>query len=266
MTRLSAHGYLDHIRDESARFRAALNGCRPDARVPSCPEWDAADLLWHVTEVQDFWAWIVRHRPAGPDERTAPPRPASYAELLAAAESATARLATALAEADPTEHAWSWADEQTVAFTLRRQAHEALIHRVDAEQTAGTRSPIDRDLAADGVEEALDVMYGGSPPFGSFTADGQTVRIDLTDAGVAIWVQLGRFTGTSDEGTVLDGDDLRVIHPADATAAEPAAVVCGEAGVLDTWLWRRADDAGITVHGDHAAYERFRRVVDAPIV
>ena len=39
--------------------------------------------------------------------------------------------------ADPAEPAWTWSAEQTVGFTLRRQAHEALIHRLDAEQTAG---------------------------------------------------------------------------------------------------------------------------------
>ena len=32
------------------------------ARVPGCPDWSLADLVWHLAEVQHFWAWMVRTR------------------------------------------------------------------------------------------------------------------------------------------------------------------------------------------------------------
>ena len=60
--------YLDHIRTESARFREVLADCDPAARVPACPDWDAADLLWHLTTVQAFWAKVVSTRPEPADE------------------------------------------------------------------------------------------------------------------------------------------------------------------------------------------------------
>ena len=60
-------------------------------------------------------------------------------------------LVAELERADPAEPAWSWSAEQTVGFTFRRQAHEALIHRLDAEQTAGDVTPLDAALASDGV-------------------------------------------------------------------------------------------------------------------
>lgn len=262
MTRLSPTTYLEHIGTESARFRAALNGCAPGDRVPTCPDWDAADLLWHLTEVQDFWAWIVTHRPAGPDERTAPVRPASYAALMSASEDAASALVEALATANPADHAWSWADEQTVGFTLRRQAHEALIHRLDAEHTAGLAvSAVDRELAADGVEEALAVMFGAAPPFGSFAADGPVLRVDVADTGDAIWVQVGRFTATNGTDPASHHDEIRVIK----RRLKPAAVVSGHAAALNAWLWRRAGDDGVTVSGEPDAYTRFRQVVDKPI-
>ena len=53
-----------------------------------------------------------------------------------------------------------------MGFVRRRQAHEALIHRIDAELTAGRRTPVDPLLGADGVDEALRVMYGGVPGVG----------------------------------------------------------------------------------------------------
>jgi hypothetical protein len=52
--------YLDHLARESARFVAVLRDTAPGARVPSCPDWDADDLLWHLAEVQWNWGTIVR--------------------------------------------------------------------------------------------------------------------------------------------------------------------------------------------------------------
>ena len=52
-------------------------------------------------------------------------------------------------------------------FIRRRQAHEALIHRIDAELTAGDRTPMDTDLSADGVDEALHFMDAGLRSWGA---------------------------------------------------------------------------------------------------
>ena len=53
-----------------------------------------------------------------------------------------------LEAADPAEEAWNWSDDHTVGFILRRQAHEALVHRVDAELAAGDRTDLDPLLAS----------------------------------------------------------------------------------------------------------------------
>ncbi len=269
MARLTFDGYLDHLRGESARFRAVLTECDPGARVPSCPDWSAADLLWHLTTVHDFWAGIISGRPSGPDEdRAEPERPASYDELLAAFDERSAALIGALEAADPAEPAWSWSDEQTVGFTFRRQAHESLIHRLDAEQAAGDVTPLDPELAADGVDEALAVMFGGKPPWGSFTPlpaqVAQHVRVDLTDRDESVWVQVGHFTGTDPEsGTHHEAiEDIAVVTD---PGKEPDVVVDGPSAAMDAWLWRRGDDAEIRVAGDREVYDFFRRAVDQPI-
>ena len=111
----------------------ALADCDLDTRVPSCPDWNAADLLWHLgADVQDFWAWILEHRPEGPDGYPELTRPDSPAGLLEAFDTATARLSPPSASVGPDEHAWTWSTDQTAGFIGRRQAHEALIHRLDA--------------------------------------------------------------------------------------------------------------------------------------
>ena len=131
VTRLSPESYLSHLRTESARFREVLATCDPQARVLSCPDWSAADLLWHLATVQRWWAEVLGARPARPEE-VEPPRPETHDDLLAAYDGWSRDLATALEGADPTEEAWTWSDDHTVGFILRRQAHEALVHRVDA--------------------------------------------------------------------------------------------------------------------------------------
>lgn len=257
--------YLDHIRAESRRFREVLATCDPDARVPACPDWTAADLLWHLAGVQWFWARTVRTRPAPPSEDVLEPeRPATYDGLLAAFDEHSSSLVAELEAAGPDAAAWHWAPVQTVGTSYRRQAHEALIHRLDAEQTAGSVTPLDPALAADGVLELVDVMYGGDAPgWARFEPSEHLVRIDLTDRDAAIVVRPGTLLGTDpDTGEVHDGPHLCVV---DEPGAAASAVVAGAAADLDAWLWNRRDHAGITVSGDPAAYDAFRAAVSQPL-
>ncbi|HEX5087007.1 MAG TPA: maleylpyruvate isomerase family mycothiol-dependent enzyme [Nocardioides sp.] len=275
--RLEYPVYLDHIRQESARFRAVLADCDPAARVPTCPDWDAADLLWHLAGVQRFWADVIHYRPASPDdprithEGTAP-RPESYAGLLAAFDESSAALATELEQADPEAEAWHWSGDSRVGTTHRRQAHEAAIHRIDAELAAGVPvTPLDAALADDGVAEVLGVMYGGAPPWGTFTPSGETIGVHITDTGTDLLVELGRFSGTDpDDGkTYEDEDDISLVD----AGPEPVATVTGTAADLDTWLWKRDPtltlgwDEGdrIAIQGDRIAYEKLSAILGQPL-
>lgn len=264
MTRLDPATYLAHLRTQSERFAAVLETCPPDARVPSCPDWDAADLLWHLTGVQRFWHHIVSHRPAGPDDYVETERPASYDDLLALFRAAHEQLASTLADADPAEPAWTWArDDQSVGFTYRRQAQEALIHRLDAELTAGDVTPLPPDLAADGVDEALDVIFGGLPDWGSFDPLPLYVEYRISDTGDSVWAQLGTFSGTAPDGTVRSGEPDQHVVPAPGRAAD--LVVSGTAERLDGWLWHRYDATGISFEGDPEVRERMSAVLGQAI-
>ncbi|GGR52765.1 uncharacterized protein (TIGR03083 family) [Nocardioides luteus] len=272
MTRLTPAAYLDHIRTESARFRAVLADTSPTAPVPTAPEWTAADLLWHVAaEVQHFWTYVLESRPATPTEETYPeperPKDADYQELLENFDRMNATFIETLEKTAPDEPTWSWSDDQTAAFTYRRQAHEILIHRIDAELAAGALTPLDPALAADGVEEVLDIFYGGKPGWASFTGGDDFVRVDAVDTDTQTWVQLGRVSGTSPDGERLEDEPDLSVLPADQIPAgtEPAVVVEGTAADLDAWLWRRLDDERITVTGDTSVYDRFRALTNEPI-
>lgn len=252
MPRLDHPTYLDHLRTESARFREVLAACDPGAAVPSCPDWTAADLLWHLGgEVQHFWHHVIATRPAPPEHYDEPARPASYDDLLAFFDEAHGRLVDVLAAADPEDPAWSWSGEanQTVAFTYRRQAHEALIHRVDAELAAGTPTPLPAALAADGVDEILDWVLGGLPAWGRFDPLPQHVEYRMNDVDASVWTQLGTFSGTSPDGVERHEPDQHVVA---APGAPADLVVTGTAEQLDRWLWHRSGDLQVSIEG-HAA-------------
>lgn len=254
--------YLAHLREDSARFVVVLRDAPADGEVPTCPDWVADDLLWHLGEVQWFWGTIVRDRLTTPDDLQHPDRPADRQGLLAFFDEATKQLQTALADTDPAEHRWTWARDQTAGFIRRRQAHEALIHRIDAELTADVqRAPVDPELASDGVDEALRIMFGGSPPWGEVDPEpAVTLRVRTTDTGRSWLLTLASFSGTDPEGRTYADEPAIVVADEDA-GEEAAATVEGTAADLDCWLWGRPTIGALTRTGDEVVHERFQDIV-----
>jgi uncharacterized protein (TIGR03083 family) len=232
--------YVAHLTGESARFGEAIAAAPPEAPVLSCPDWTADDLLWHLAWVQSWWATIVRDNVTGPEaKQLEPERPRARPGLLEFYQQASRDLREVLSTVTADTPAWTWSDNHTVGFIRRKQAHEALIHRIDAETTAGNRTSMDPRLSADGVDEVLRVMYSGVPEWGSFAPDeSRTLRIQATDTSDSWLITLGRFTGVDpDDGTSYDEPDF---HVADSDSGEPAsALVSGSAADLDCWLWHR---------------------------
>jgi uncharacterized protein (TIGR03083 family) len=259
MTEVHDLDYLAHIASESARFGTVMAGTAPDARVPTCPDWDADDLLWHLGEVQWFWGTIVREGVDGNQaQELKPDRPADRAGLAEFYRKVSSDLGAILAATPSQTQVWTWADDKTAGFVRRRQAHEALIHRIDAELTAGDRSEMDPLLSADGIDEALRLMYGGTvPDWGTFTPEeGKTVRITAADTGGSWFITLGHFTGTDPE--TQKSYDEPAIYAADADPGTPAAAtITGSAADLDCWLWHRPPTGAIDRSGDQDVLAAF---------
>jgi uncharacterized protein (TIGR03083 family) len=251
---LSPHVYLEAIRRESLRFRDVLAAGDPSARVPACPDWDASDLVWHLAEVQWFWTQVIAARPAPPSpEWVRPTRPAAYDELLAVFDECSAGLVSTLSAAAPDDPAYHWLGDphQTVGATYRRQAHEALVHRLDAEQTTSSVTSLDATLATDGVLEALEWMYGGTPPDGvTFSPAGGVVAFYLEDTDTSWFVSPGELVGGEHAGP-----HLLVVDEPDVA---PEAEVRGTAGDVDAWLWKRVSDEVVAVTGDRSLVAALR--------
>ena len=245
--------YLAHLRADSARFSEVLAEVDPGTRVPTCSEWTAADLLWHLGEVQHFWGTIVRDRLTDVDSYAEPVRPDAYPELAEFFAASSALLIDALASTGDEVAVWTWLDaDHSVGFARRRQAHEALIHRLDAELTAGAVTELDAGLATDGVLEAIEWMFGGAPGWATTTADGPIGRLATTDT-VASWlVQVGHWSGTSPNTQRSYTDEPMLVL---VEAGEPSFEITGTAGDLDAWMWNRPTRSKVSLVGDTSAFE-----------
>lgn len=249
------------IRTESEKFAEVLADTPSDARVPSCPDWTAGDLLWHLTEVQLFWAGIL-----GQDAHTEedvervggskPERPTELAESLELRRHATESLLAELGRLDDSEPRWSWFDpDQTVGFTRRMQTYEATMHRVDAELAAGRPvSPIAADVAAGAVGHGIEAMWGWMADWATYepTAIAEFIA---TDTGQRWLVELGHWFGTGPESG-KKFDEPRAVA---ATGGTPTVTARAPVVDLALWAWGRGGSAEIT--GDAASQKALAAVI-----
>lgn len=234
--------------------------------VPTCGDWNLADLVWHLTEVQEFWGHIIAGRPdASPASYDRPVRPDDDGVLADRLAAATDRLVSLLDTASPTESAWTWSEgDQSVGFTIRRQTHEAIVHHLDGVLAVGN-SPagvsIDPEVAADGIDELITVMLIDVPAWAEYHPSPDTVRLDVSDLGRHWDLEFGRMTGTSpDTGTIYD----IVAFDGRDDIDEPDTTIAGTALDLLLWLWGRTSADPLTIAGEPTAPGRLRdAIVDA---
>lgn len=252
------------IATESDRFAAVLDAADPAAAVLTCPGWTALELLKHLTEVHQFWAAVIGDRlmgeAVGEFEENRPPLPDDPAELQQLRRQATADLLAALDGRDPSEEAWSWfGPDQSVDFTWRMQTHEATMHRVDAELTAGQPvSPIDAEVAADGIDHVLDVMWNWAPADAERTRSG-VVELRATDSGRTWQVGTVRWSGQAWGQTFTDQPTGERVE-----GRRPHATISGTAEELDLLLWTR-QDRGLRREGDQHVLAEFQAIINAGI-
>ena len=234
-----AADYLRAIADESAVLLAAADRAGLDAPVPSCPGWSVADLLGHIGGVQGWAAEMSKRDPGGDYIARDPSVIPDALELPEWFASRTAALVEAL-DRPSDEPAWSWIPPATVGFWHRRQAHEAVMHRVDAELAAGVAGPaIDAALATDGIDEFLTMVQAFNPT--GIGEAGTTLHFHCTD---------------------VEGEWLARLEPAGIVIEREHAKgdVAARGGASDLLLWMqgRGQVEGLEVFGDAALLERWR--------
>ena len=237
------------IRQESERLVSVLTATDPGQKVPTCPDWTADDLLWHVAEVHEFWTAILAAGATTEDEVMAieeakQPRPDGREAVLERRTAATAALIAQLESHADEDPAWFWYSAvQGVGATRRMQIHESTIHRVDAELTAGVPvSAIDAEVAAAGLDHVLQVMWPAAyewiPEWASLTPIA-VVEI-RPEGGDARWLGISRWTGTRPrDGQEFDVPVGRLIEDAAEAEQLPRSSATGSALALGLWAWGR---------------------------
>jgi uncharacterized protein (TIGR03083 family) len=233
--------YLEHLSRDSDALADAAATAGPEAPVPTCPGWNVHDLLRHCAG-GDLWARTIVEtgsRDGAPRELPAD-APTGTALVPYFREGARALVAT-LAATDPGASVWTFSPaDRTAGFWYRRRAQETTVHRYDAQSAAGTTTPVDTDLAVDGVDEFLTVFLPRLA--GGVTAlNDATVHLHCNDAE-GEWL------------IVRDGDDLVVTRE----HAKGDVAARGTASDLLLYLWGRVGGDQLEVFGDAAALERFR--------
>jgi uncharacterized protein (TIGR03083 family) len=238
--------YLELLEQDGALLASAARKADLDAPVPACPGWAVRDCVAHTAGVYQHKVACIRlGRYASDDEREQP----TGVELVAWFDATLAAIVAELGERAPTAPAYTFsATDQTVGFWYRRMAQETAVHRVDVEGALGATTPIDVELAVDGIDEVLDVFmdhdwatvspdeWGAVDPH---AGEGTTIAVH---SGARVW----RST-LGPERIVLARND----GPADAT-------VSGDPEDVLLWLWGRRPDTAVSLNGGSSALSAFR--------
>ena len=255
----------DLLAAEVERFADVIDNQPLGVEVPSCPGWSLGDLTTHLGLVHRWAEHLVRARAQEriPADAMSLGQPVPSATWL---RSGGQQLVATLRSANPDVPMWAWGADQHVRFWSRRQLHETLVHRMDAELALGREPAATATVAADAIDEFLVNLARAarfSPNVKNLHGSGTRLLFLATDVGRSWWVTLqpAGFEVRSDpraphlSGTDLNGTDLSAPGPSDtdATLAGPAVRLLlvlyrrlpvtadaidttGERAAIDMWL------------------------------
>ncbi|MFE3032692.1 maleylpyruvate isomerase family mycothiol-dependent enzyme [Streptomyces canus] len=172
---------------EGQLLAAAAEQAGPDAKVPTCPQWQVRDLLRHTGAVHRWATAFVAEELT--EFRPFPDEPAlDGEELLAWFRTGHRLLVDTLDSAAPDVRCWHFLPAPSpLAFWARRQAHETAVHRFDAEAArGGTPEEPGRDFAADGIDELLRGFHARTKSRVRST-EPRMLRVRASDTDGAVW-------------------------------------------------------------------------------
>lgn len=242
---MDASSYTSAVETGGAEI-ALLAAGRLEIPLPSCPDWTLEDLLRHLGGVYRWAGSALRGGGEKPGDDW-DGGPEDTARLVDWFTEAHGQLVGELRARHPEDPAWAFVSSapQTAAFWYRRQAHETAIHQFDARLAAGSPSPLDAELAADGVDEYFTTFFERYLARNPVEGLSGTLHLHATD--------------TPGEWSLdLDAEDKspRLEHSKADTALR------GPASGLNLWIWNRQSpaEAGLEVFGDGSVVEAFSRV------
>lgn len=222
--------------------------------MANCPGWNGHDLATHLGGVYRWVSAVVGERlDAAPDRERraalfADPDPADDAGVLRRLAEGADLVVNTLQTAPTDLACWTiWAAGPAREFWIRRQLHETVVHRVDAQNSGRkvadvvTGADLAPEVASDGVDE---MMLGFTFRYAELVLEAPaTMALQATDADHAWWAQLGPDTPVFGRGSA---------------PSPPDVTVRGRAGELLLLVWNRRDPDGLDVRGNRAVLAEWR--------
>ena len=248
----------------SNRFREVLAGVPAATRVPSCPDWAADDLLWHLTEVQSFWLTIVDQGLQTDEEVgavTAPGRPVDRDAAIALVREGVL----------PAGHEARRRRRRRPGVDVDAEPHG----RVGPSPAGAGGADASRGCRADGRAAQRD-RPGARRGRRRRAADA--VRLGAAGVGCVRSLRDARRGPQCADRSFLAGPPRalprgRPVRTGPRRARLPAGEPspggprgCGPRGLaadLLLWLWGRADGAGISATGEQSARAALREAIVA---
>jgi uncharacterized protein (TIGR03083 family) len=238
--------FLELIAQDGRRLGDCARGADLAAPIPTCPGWTVGACVGHVAGVYRHKVDCVRlgRRPDSYSEE-----PPHGVDLLDWYDDSLATLLDVLREAGPAAPAYTWwAPDQTTGFWYRRMAQETAVHRLDVEDGAGDPTPVDAELAVDGIDEVLD----------RFLSDDWDEVTDEEWDGVDPAAGAGRTVAVRSGGQVWRQTLGPEAMPLARGEGPADAAVEGDPEAVLLWLWGRREDVVVTLSGDPAVLAAYR--------
>jgi len=283
--------YAIAVLQREARRVLALAGGTADSEalgrpVPCCPGWSLADVVKHLGNVYNWAGTVVEGRLAQPPSGDAIPRRPEDMSAPEWMSDRLDRLVSVLAEVPGDVDLWTFSSaEPTPAFWWRRQAHETLIHRVDAEAASDVAiTPVEPGLAADNIDELFEVHSfneehdDGSPATPSSHDRAGTGEADVAVPGQAEGDSARARDSADEQGAGATREPASIhLHASDLEDAEwtidtrsrsisrrhakADVALRGPAWALARWCWGRPVFDELEGFGDLDAGETWRKSV-----
>ncbi|WP_314219272.1 maleylpyruvate isomerase family mycothiol-dependent enzyme [Streptomyces zaehneri] len=241
--------FIQALDQEGRSLAAAAAEAGPDAKVPTCPDWQVRDLLRHTGAVHRWATSFVAEGACAPRPFGEPPELDGDA-LLDWFREGHLRLVGTLSCASPDLRCWHFLPAPSpLAFWARRQAHETAVHRVDAESARGrapeeTARDIAAGFAADGIDELLRGFHARAKSRVR-TDRPRVLRVRATDTPDAVWtVRLSAEPPVTERNGEGDAD-CEVSGPAAPLYLSlwnrlPLPAVTGDAALATLWREKSA--------------------------
>lgn len=259
MSCLSYDRYGAEIVAQTDLLRSGIKGADLTVPVPSCPGWNAGQLLRHLGGGHRWAEAIVRTGGTQPlpDEQFrdlsgyTDEDPAVLDAWLA---EGAAGLANTLRAAGPDAQVWTPIPGETTAFWARRFTHETVIHRADASLALGVEFAVDEDVALDALDEWMELdslpqHFEVHPEKRELLRPGRTLHFHATDTApeaaaewlidltgdVIVWRRAHEKAAVAVRGPLTD---LLLVVYRRRSARSDGIEILGDAQLLDFWLER----------------------------